>query len=643
MDDCPSDDAYTMVETRLKRLVAGAKIGSDAIAKSLRCYETKVHPLFFERLSVWWDELDKRSTFEGKTFTYNKNCSGMNGSNVMNYVFQSFYEQEAQDEVEIIYPRLSRKTSVWISSSEGLDMHSEVSSWLKRSNDGDPYTVIELRALAEQELGSTVVRDLLDNPKNSTLSQGISLFLHENHFTFPSHKFLKVHGRPVSQDLLMKVKYYPNRDDNRAYCSDHNRLRSLVASILNRMISPKSMTTRLRLHSASILRPDKKDILDIRLKTADSDEYGSYLLLSDVSNFTGSFANAWLMIYIMGLEAACGKLGVRHQIASVDGQLIGTSWHELLLLYVYLTAGVPCWIEDHDKFGYLSGGFLGVGGNITIGLLCLAVILQDVLCRLRAVTYDVHIQAGGDDVAIAYTCKRSESERVAGLVKREIEQYVGRVKEFEIIDLEDQEDGILEGVVFCKKRITVEKDHRVIHLQGEPSVPLPESLIPIDRINGARFQIQAWRELDYSLRMYESLKPGQESVTDSLRQLFLDTYRIVRPVRTYKVNYLTGSFRLLMVGSYRITDVAHKVACDVRTAQYNGIYTLVDLESKIRYALIAELVTMMKVQMSEDDSELIVMAQSEVHLMERMTFGERIHVGFDPIFLNRLISIVNQD
>jgi hypothetical protein len=521
-------------------------------------------------------------------------------------------------------------------------MNSEVTEWLRQNNNNNPFEIVKLRTLAAQELGSNIVQDLLENPKNSSLSQGISNFLHSNHFTFPSNEFLQVAHRIVSPDLCMKVKYYPSRDDNRAYCSDHNRLRSLVASILNRMINPKSMAIRSRLHSASILRPDKKDILDIKLSTTFDEEYCSYLVLSDVSNFTGSFANAWLMIYIMGLEAACGKMGTRHQIASINGNLIGTSWADLLLLYVYLTVGVPCWIEDHERYGYLSGGFLGVGGNITIGLLCLALILQDVLNRLRKDVYDIHIQAGGDDIAVAFTCKRNRLDEIAALIESEIKQYVGMIKEFEIVDLENLDNGILKGHFFCKKRIIMKREHDLINLIGEPSVPLPESLIPIDCIKGTNLQITAWRELDYSLQVYETLMPGHETVTDTLRQLFLDNYRLVRPLRTRKIKHLTGSLRLLAVGRYQITDVANKEACNVRNVQYNGIYALIDIESKIRYALITEIVTMIKVQMSEDDSALIVMAQSEVHLLKRTSHVERIHIGFNLELLNRLTNIVSK-
>lgn len=394
------DELNELTKRRLAAMAAGINVGSDAVRKSLRCYDTTVHPLFIERLSIWWDELSKVSVTEGRTFTYNQDVTGMTGSYLMNYLFQSFYLQEPGPTAEVIYPKISRKTSVLYTLSTGDSMFGEVKNWLRENQHEDPQNVVSMRELAERELGSTVVSDLLDNPLRSSLSQGIRSFLLANHFTFPSHEFVHVTGRCLRKDLIMKMKYYPARDDLRAYCSDHNRLRSTVACCLNRMILPKSMTTRRALHSASILRPDKKDVLDLHLSKAFAENSNTYLILADVSNFTGSFANAWLMLYVMSLDLACGNLEDRYQLFSIGGTFLEASWGELLTLYLYLTVGVPCWIESQSRFGYLSGGFLGVGGNITIGLLCLSVVLQEALRHIQPKVFDQRAQAGGDDIAI---------------------------------------------------------------------------------------------------------------------------------------------------------------------------------------------------------------------------------------------------
>jgi len=636
------DDVIALTKRRLATMAAGEKFGSDAISKSLRCYETKVHPVLSERLSVWLNGLDKRSVTQGRTFLYNRDVAGMPGSRFMNYVLQSFYEQEPGAEVEVIYPKLSRRTSTDKTSATGLDMLHEVTKWLEchQSEDLDEPTV--LRDLAKIELTSTIVEDLLDNTLNSSLTRGICDLLFRNEFTFPSDEFLTVEGRRLNRSLRMKVKYYPSRDDNRAYCSDHSRLRSLVASCLNRMIAPKSMSTRLNLHSACFLRPDKKDVLDLHIPDYYDERVATYLVTADISNFTGSFANAWLMTFVMGLELDQNeRLEDRYQLFSIGDYFIKASWKELLILYVYLTVGVPCWIEDLSRFGYLSGGFLGVGGNISIGLLCLAVVLQNLFARLKPEIIDYRAQAGGDDVALILRCMKADQEEISNLISNELEAYVGKLKEFEVFDLDELDDGVIQNATFCRKRITLKRDRSGIHLTGEPSVPLPSSLFPFDNIIGLQLQIQAWRELDYSLRGYEAKCPGNGLLTDTLRQLFLERYRRVYPVRRSSKKHLTSSHGLLRFGSTLITTCAHSVVLTVRPIRVMDSIALSNYESQLRHALIREKVTLIYVDNGEEGTKPVVMTKAEARLLHRSVWTERVHIGFDEELLDRLLNIVN--
>jgi hypothetical protein len=635
------DDLVELTKKRMSDMAAESKIGSDAISKSLRCYDTKPHPIFIERLSTWWDELDNRSITEGRTFIYDETVAGMTGSNLMNFVFQSFYLQEPRQEVVVIYPRVSRRTSVVGIASDAEDMYTEVVDWLSAHYYNEEVETIQLRDLANEELGTAIVRDLLDNTKNSSLSQGVRHLLFSNNFTFPSNEFVTVEDRCITRELHMKMKYYPSRDDLRAYCSDSSRLRSLVASCLNRLFSPKSMHVRLRLHSARILRPDKKDVLDIHLPKASDEELHTYLLLADISNFTGSFANSWLMLYSMGLELAEGKLEDRYQLFSIGGKSLVASWKELIVLYTYLTVGVPCWVEARNEFAYLSGGFLGVGGNITIGLLCLAVILNDLLRRLSMKVSDYRTQAGGDDIAITLRCYETDLDGLTDLITEELTTYVGKLKEFNVYCLEELPDGIINEATFCRKRIILERDDDGIHLVGEPSVPLPASLFPSSKIRRFDLQIQAWRELDYGLRGFEAVTPEATQLTDTLRQLFFERYRRVIPSRIHLTKRLTSSHRVLLVGTTLITDVAHNEVCKVRSVQYYNSTALSSYESKVRHALVSENVSMAKVDMGDGELALVVMTKTEVNLLRRTRWVERIHVNFDEELLDSLRCIVD--
>jgi hypothetical protein len=635
------DALSELTKKRMAAMVACSKIGSDAIAKSLRCYDTEIHPIFEERLSCWFDGLSCRCNTVGRTYFYNSAYAGMTGSNVMNCAFHSFYLQEPRDESEIISISISTKTSVTLTKLEGTDMRTEVDEWLKSYNQGDPYEVVSLRALANQELGFAVVHDLLENTRNSTLATGILHLLRENNFRFPCDRPVIVRDRHLPPDLRMNVKYYPARDDNRAYCSDHNRLRSLVGCCLHRMISPKRMTTRLALHTSSILRPDKKDILDLHLPLAPSDDICTHLILADISNFTGSFGNAWLMVFTMGLEIACGNLEDRYQLFGIGTNIVGASWKELLLLYLYLTVGVPCWVEDQSRFAHISGGFLGVGGNISIGLLCLAIILQDVIKRLRPRVWDIRVQAGGDDIALLIQCSLEDLEEISELIRGELDRYIGRVKDYVVLDLGDCKDGALDEVLFCRKRIIMRTTNRRIHLEGEPSVPLPQSLIPSPPIGRKDLQVKAWYDLDNSLRVFENKMQNVEVLTDSLRQLFLDQYREVIPLRVHQERYLTSSHRVLQYDTYLLTDVAHKVVLSIPQIEYHGSAALVNYGAKVRHALLMETLVMIKVNTGMDSSDLVIMSRVEASMLKRNSWNERIHVGFDVALLDDFINIIN--
>jgi hypothetical protein len=639
-DNTATGGLIAIAKERMKAMVAEEKVGSDAYSKSLRCYETVVHPLFIERLSIWWQDLSNRSNIQGRTFIYDNRVEGFTGSKLMNYVFQSFYDQEPRETIDIIYPKLSTRTTVLLSSSLGLDMRSEVEAWLESHYDASNLETISLRSLCTEELGHAVTQDLLDNTLNSSLSQSIKSFLFRNHFRFPSNQFVTVDNRLINCDLKMTTKYYASRDDLRAYCSDSSRLRSLVACCLNRLFSPKSMLLRKKLHSAQVLRPDKKDILDIHIPEATSDDERIYLLLVDISNFTGSLANAWLMLYCMSLELDCGRLKDRYQLFGIGKYFVTASWKELLILYIYLTVGVPCWIEELSKFGYLSGGFLGVGGNISIGLLCLALILQDLIDRLKRQVIDYRLQAGGDDIAIVVRCLEKDIDGLSNDIKEDLGQYIGRLKEFDVFDLVGLEDGIMEDAIFCRKRILFRRYNGYIHLTGEPSVPLPSSLFPSTRITKRYLQIQAWSELDYGLIGFEKAMPNSTRLTDTLRQLFLETYRQVIPMRTYKKKYLTGNHRVIQVGRDLVTDLAHKAICEVRAVQYCGIVALSDYESKLRHALVREFVTLAEVYTGENPIK-IVMTKAEANCLSITRWSERIYVNYDEELLVELSNIVN--
>jgi len=627
-----------LTKERLRTMSRGDKIGSDAIAKSLRSYETKPHPILLERLSHYWPDIDAGTTVQGRTFVYHPNVKSTTGSQLMNYAFQSFYDQEPTDTVEVMYPKISRSTSALFGRQESHSMFEEVELWINEEYELDTDKIVNLRSLANREIGSAKVTQILDNVINSTLTLGIRQLVFDNNTSFPSSKYLVVSDRITPKDLIMKTKYYVSRNDNRAYCADYSKLRSLVASCLNRLVSPKSMPARRRLHSARILRPDKKDILDLYFPPK-RDGCKSYLVLTDISNFTGSFANAWLLIYIMGLETSLGRLEDCTQLFSIGTAFLTAKWSELLLLYTYLTVGVPCWVDDLSVFAHLPGGFLGVNGNMSTGLLCFAVVLQDLQVRLRQQYPHVLTQAGGDDVGFAIQCKDTEIDEIKDVIETELTLYVGKIKEIFVYCLDEIDQGYM-GAEFCKKRIILTRENREIRLRGELSVPLPETLLSSTTLRGMPNKVKAWRELDSTLSVYDSLVPDDLVLTDTLRQLFLELHPHVLPRRSQQIKHLTSFLSLQRYdGEQLLSSLAHTVICNVAEEWYDGICALSRYSSKLRHALILEQVTLVIVEDPVEGSNKIILTKKELNQLALTRSTETIYLSYDLILLRELLLI----
>lgn len=63
---------HNLTLRRFEALVAEEKIGSDAISKSLRCYDTEVHPTLKERWCALRERFGRGNCVQGTTFLYDK-------------------------------------------------------------------------------------------------------------------------------------------------------------------------------------------------------------------------------------------------------------------------------------------------------------------------------------------------------------------------------------------------------------------------------------------------------------------------------------------------------------------------------------------------------------------------------------------
>lgn len=573
---------------RIKAMIGSSGLFLDAPSKSLRGYTTRVHPMILERLKYHYRDLFPRGIIKiGKTFTYDQD-NAFTGSNVVNRFLQPFYDQELRVgmETDIIYPKISSKTLLK-NEAATLTMRREIEDWIG-DHTSSSRGCTTFRDLACEELGTRVVESLLDDFNHSFLAFDILEFLSSHSWCFPASSSLVVRGRKSNDPLLiMKCKYYVSRDDNRAYCQDKSRLRQLVGSCLHRLLLPKNVFIRKKLHSNQFIPAVDKDKLDLIVPNR-GQRYDTYLILGDVSNFTGSLGNSWALLFAIALELS-GNLPSSCSLFNVGGHFILGYWKDIIILYLYLTVGVKCYVEDLDAFESLPGGFLGVAANITTGLSFLSLFLAYTTRLLLPRVIDTTCQAGGDDFAFLINVRKGDGNNILAWLESEFNTYVGQVKEFKAFELSSHHPGIIDGAYFCRKRVMLRKCHSRYVIGYEPSCPIHESLLPSSQIVRMDLQVKAWTELDLGLAMYEKQCPQMIDFTDSLRQVFLDNHPRVFP-RRYSVKRHCPfiGFCGRIVGDDVFTEDAFKRIQSVEAWDEHYYIALATFRSKVRHCLVLE-------------------------------------------------------
>jgi hypothetical protein len=629
-----------MVEVfkRLKVMVSESNLSLDAVSKSLRGYTTYPHKIFMERMRQHYPELGALDSRQGKTFRYEKKAEGLNGSRMLNTALQSFYDQELLQNQEsvIMYPKISTRTLADPHITEET-MSQLINEWVG-DHSSLSRNITNFRDLVEDELGSTITKDLFDDFRTSQFSRAVLNHLLTYNWSFPAHKPLQVEGRNHIDGLTMKTKYYAARDDNRAYCRDQNKLRLLTGACLHRLILPKSMVVRSKLHVCDIVRARGKDELNLICPKA-RDGQVALLVLGDISNFTGSFANSWFMLYAIALDLS-KSLKFKSSLFSVGGTILYATWAEIIIVYLYLTVGAECHIHELDRYDSLSGGFLGVTANITSGLLCLSLIMMDLTIRLLPRVYHVQSQAGGDDFAFLLVVACGREEDVTSLIKNEMNRSVGQLKEFKVIALDDLPDGLIHEAYFCRKRVTLKKTNSHMILGYEPSFPIHESILPNVSIKRLDKQILAWSQLDRGLLAYEELCPHMMTLTDSFREVFLRKYPRVRPTRSWATRAWPqrGLAAKLLYG-FILSEEAYKMTTEVDRVDVGPYYALASLESKLRHLQVNMLIRSFKV-MFRGQVQLVYITIDEESLLEVNREVENVSMYPQTELLNRLLNLI---
>lgn len=618
----------------------GSGMYINAFSKSLRKYKTMLYPAWAECMFVYGELRIGYipRIISSRSYSFVAKSRGMDTRQSLNFVMQSFFDQEEPTFNQIIHLNCSTRTTCGVTSMGELDMETLICRRLERPKIEGTAAVVDFRELCSQELGHDIVQDVLreDFKKSSTVIAIVS-FLENNDLSFPCDEFVTVPSRAFPQpDLIMDSKYYPARNDLRAYCKDRNLLRHLSGCCLHRLILPADKSTRQALHREQVLPSAEKDLLRMRIPIVPG--HSSLLGLSDISNFTGSAANAWCMLLSMSLWLSAEGFGDRKapNVFAVKENLFKATWKDILAIYLYLTVGVPCYVGESQSYEYLPGGFLGVSGNITIGLLFLSLVLENIKRYWKGHAH-VQCQAGGDDCAIGVVAEPNTAMEVLDFAKYQLSSYVGHIKEWIIVDLSTVHDGdVIRGGRFCKKRIRVRVFPGYYEICGEPSIPIPEALVSNEKIRKVKDQLEMWRNFDLDLDRYVSKMPQHIRIADTLRAYYLHLYPSCQPPRrVVSVKTLKPHVRMAYNDGYWVTLAAQRIIESYNTVYVDGRSYLNDPRSRIRLALSQGLLRIYEIETELHVKRIVAVETEKVFIKQEEVIFTGLEV--DRQLLNKLV------
>lgn len=601
------------IKSRLVEMEKCSSLNKDAFQKSLRSYSTTLHPILRERIGTLGgmrDDISAISTSRTGSYSYQDRPGQLDGQRYSNFTYQPLFDVDEPGYGQIIRLSCSNKTKSAERFGDNV-MEDEVVKALRSiSSSGE---AADFRDVCSLHLPQAELDDLFqDDFASSTLASSILGFLEDNDYTFPATASLKVPGRDIPRELEMDSKFYVSRNDDRAFCKDRNLLRHLSGCCIHRVFLPKNMSARENLQRNVYLPAHDKDLLHLTapMKTG----IATRLIIVDISNFTGSAANSWAMLFALALQLSdTGIWDKLDNVYRVRDQIFHASFKDVLKIYLYHVVGIGCTIPGDSELHYLPGGFLGVAANITIGLVWLTVVLKNLhyISNLNFVSFSA--QAGGDDTGILLQGKLDDVETMTVIIRTHLEDYVGCCKEFEVLDLDQRPDGLLRGIRFCKKRVFLRRQEGVVFVFGEKSIPVPECLSTSFKTPNQRDLKRLWVTTDHALLQYEKEHPLYGRHCQLIRSLFLDKFPHLYPLqRRVAQAALSPLVRLHKIDGWILTDAASRKASSVQPLQFGGNSYLMELEDKVTFLLSLGKLQLRHVLIQEGLHATVVVTKYEV-------------------------------
>jgi hypothetical protein len=335
-------------------------------------------------------------------------------------------------------------------------------------------------------------------------------------------------------EASLNVKEYPQRGEIRAFTLDRNAFRSLLGSAIHTLLHPGNRQLRATYPYADVWRVKGKNLIIETLKTL-SPRSCCLVGQGDVSSFTSSFRNLWLVL--LNFAALAEELEMNNALppfvltwgtTKVVGKL-----STILKVFIRLTFRMPVMDEVlHQEFRSI-GGMLGVPGINTLACTTFALIQRgltdSILVNYRLINRAKTYVGGDDFVSLLIGPSRVDLSCAWQTIVSVIKKYVGSLSEENSAFLPTNttsRGSMFLPFLFCKKLIYAKwstlGNGVQLKLHSQFTIPLP-SLLLSKRINDSRKDQEEW--LSYTTTLWSHLPWVQDR--DVIQSTILDVFDTV--------------------------------------------------------------------------------------------------------------------
>lgn len=397
-----------------------------------------------------------------------------------------------------------------------------------------------LRNLLE-ELGSPGGREAITDKGRSRFFQDLCRLVVNNpddlYFSDVTNRFRERYPRPGN--LTLRTRFYPNRADYRAFYVDDSVERQIAGAILQTTMYPRSY---LRPHCSweEVLPHKNKNVLFLDVVYPKG--HACFLVLGDLSGFTATNLNSWVMLVFLALHYEF-DISLRHLdrpfVVLINEEPLETTVLEAIHLYLYMVVFAELHEDRSSKPFYTMGGCLGVNANIFLTLLAFTITINRLAEKFPR-TVRFYRQLGGDDFAFVLIGPVEDVLEARRILENDINRHSGSIKDFRTFFLSDRPFGVTRiRSQFCKKELSVWKTaesdstHRLI-LKTVSGLPFMRQLLnphPMPAVKEVReFLSSAWdacskiessEAFSIMVYLYSHLKPDAFRCDSYVAGLFL--------------------------------------------------------------------------------------------------------------------------